>query len=389
MSLRILAITGQFRPLLGGTEVQAARLAREWARQGHEVEVWTRRLEPGHAVEETEGDARVRRLGWASRARRWRIRRLEKIHFSLTLFTRLVSRAPDFDVVIVHQALYPAIVAAWASRWTGAPLVVRIASTGTTSDFGIWGALTRPALSLLRRRVQALVVMNTQAVNEAVSKGFQAERVHRIPNGLNPGDTSAVRPSGRTPRVAYLGGFRTEKRVDVLLRAWASAGAPGDLFLAGDGPLRASLQALAGQLGIAPVFLGNVAEPRPWLGDIDVFVLPSEAEGMSNALLEAMAEGCACVGTYVGGNVDCLAPESEAPPPAGVILKGSAGWLVGCGDEKAMADALRHLCADPALRQTLGREARRKIVAEHALEHTAAAYLRIFERLRVRSGRGD
>ncbi len=383
MSLRIIVISGQFRPLVGGTEVQTARLASEWAARGHHVEIWTRRIEAEHPPEEAEGGALVRRLGWASRARVFRLRRLEKAHFSLSLLTRLVARKNAYDVVIAQQALYPAVVAAFAAWLTEKPLVVRIASTGATSDFESWGALTKPTFSLLRFASRALIVMNRQGASEARLNGFSPERIHRIPNGLEPGPTPRPRPLSRPPRVAYVGAFRSEKRVDLLLRAWSLAGAPGELLLAGEGQLRASLEALSKQLGITPVFLGNVEDPRQLLRDSDIFVMASDAEGMSNALLEAMAEGCACLATFVGGNVDCLAPEMETPPERGVIVKGTAGWLVGCGDEVAMAAALRAMCDEPDLRERLGRLARMKILAEHSLDRTAAAYINVFESFEV------
>jgi glycosyltransferase involved in cell wall biosynthesis len=309
------------------------------------------------------------------------LRRLEKIHFSLVLLTRLIARKNTYDLVIVQQALYPAVVAALASWLTERPLVVRVASTGVTSDFANWGALTDPVLRLFRHETRALIVLNRQGANEARSEGFSPDRIHTIPNGIEPGLAPPARPHSRPPRVAYVGAFRSEKRVDLILRAWSLAGAPGELLLAGDGSLRASLEALARQLRIVPVFLGNVADPRRLLRDADIFVLASDAEGMSNALLEGMAEGCACLATFVGGNVDCLAPEVETPPEPGSIVKGSAGWLVGCGDVQAMTSALKMLCGDPGLRETLGRSAREKLLAGHSLERTANEYVKVFKSL--------
>jgi len=378
LTLRIVVVSGQFRPLVGGTEVQTARLASEWAARGHQVEVWTRRLEADHPKEESEGGARVLRLGWASRARHLRLRRLERAHFSLVLLARLIARKNSYDVVIVQQALYPAVVTALASWLTQTPLVIRVASTGSTSDFAGWGSLTRLVLGLFRSETRALIVMNRQGESEALSVGFSRDRVYRIPNGLDPGGAPPPRNRTRPPRLAYVGAFRAEKRVDLLLRAWARAGAPGELLLAGDGSLRGSLELLAQKLNIAPKFLGNVVDPRAFLRDADIFVLASDAEGMSNALLEAMTEGCACLATFVGGNVDCLAPEVATPPEPGSVVKGSAGWLARCGDESGLALALKEMCGDADLRERLGWAARAKILADHSLEQTADGYLKVF-----------
>lgn len=376
--LRIVSVTGQFRPLVGGTEAQTAWLATAWAVRGHRVEIWTRRLEPSHPAQEMEGDATVRRLGWTTGAKSLGRARLARLLFSFSLLARLIARRSTYDLVIAQQALYPALVAALASRLTGRPLVVRVASTGPTSDFEGWGLSTRIVLAVLRRQARAVIVMNRQGVQEAVDAGFAPDRVHRIPNGLAPGPSPKSQPRNQVPRVVFVGGLRPEKRVDLLLNAWAAAGSPGELWLAGDGPLRAGLEALATRLRIAPVFLGNVQDPRALLREADVFALPSDAEGMSNALLEAMAEGCACVATYVGGNVDCLAPNATAPPAPAEILKGDCGWLVGCGDDAALAKALGTLCGDPNQRHALGSRARQEVVSAHNLEQTADVYLRLF-----------
>ena len=380
MALRIVVVVGQFRPAIGGTEVQSARLANEWAARGHHTEVWTRRLRPDLAIEEREGAALIRRLGWTLRSGGLPFLRLEKLSFACALWIRLLRTRNEYDVVIAQQALYPAIVAAMASLATGRPLVLRIASSGVTSDLATLGRFSGAILSLLRKATRALVVLSRQGATEAGAKGFPQKRIHEIPNGLEPGPEPPARPLDRKAHVVYVGVFRPEKKIDLLLRSWAQAGSPGRLSLAGEGPLRPDLEQLARDQRVDVSFLGHVADVRALLRDADIFVLSSDAEGMSNALLEAMAEGCACLATYVGGNVDCLAPGSKAPA-RGEIVRGAAGWLVNAGDEAAMTEALGILCGDHDLREALGRAARARAASEYALENTADKYLKVFQAL--------
>ena len=239
-------------------------------------------------------------------------------------------------------------------------------------------------MGFLKHSTDALVVTNREGEAEALARGFSPHSLYRIPNGLEAKDPPPARPVGRPVRFAYVGGLRPEKRVDLLLSAWARAGSPGELHIIGDGPLRRSLEAQANGRGISPVFSGNLENARSALPGMDVFVLPSDAEGMSNALLEAMAAGCACVGTYVGGNIDCLDPAAGAPPLPGQILKGSAGWLVACGDEAALSLALVSLASSREDRDQLGAAARERVVSEFTLEATASAYLKRFEALATR-----
>jgi glycosyltransferase involved in cell wall biosynthesis len=99
----------------------------------------------------------------------------------------------------------------------------------------------------------------------------------------------------------------------------------------------------------------------------DVFVLPSEVEGLSIAMLEAMACGMATVATDVGGD--------------GEALRG-AGILIDPLDLRSqLALALRLLTENPGLRHSLGRKARRRIVSRYSLQHNTDQVVRLYERL--------
>src|SRR5262249_60822245 len=112
---------------------------------------------------------------------------------------------------------------------------------------------------------------------------------------------------------------------------------------------------LAQELAIEPqiTFVGNVSDVRGYLGAADIFVLPSEAEGISNALLEAMAAGLACIATSVGGS-----PE--------VLDNGSCGVLLPPQRPDLFADALASLAHDPHEAMRLGVCARDRILEDYS-----------------------
>ena len=112
--------------------------------------------------------------------------------------------------------------------------------------------------------------------------------------------------------------------------------------------------------------LGRRSDMPDVLSAFDVFVLPSESEGMSNAILEAMAMKLPVVVTAVGG----------APV---VVEDGVSGFLVDYPDSSAMAERLGRLFADPGLRGRVGEAARRRVVAEYS----AAGMVRQMENLYV------
>lgn len=378
MSSDLLIVVGQFRPMVGGAERQAERLAGALQRAGHRVEIATRLLEAGHPREERLDGVPIKRLGFAARSA-MRIRKVERATFAFRLWREL-ARNPATRPVLVQHLLYPALVAGFArgtGRW---PLILRVSSTGATSDFEAWGLFSSLVHRYLRTRVAALVVLNEEGRREAVAKGYAAGRIVVIPNGVEVGNPPAPRPAGRPTRVLHVGGLRAEKRLDILLSAWRQAGAPGELTLVGDGPERGRLEALASGLGLRVAFAGNIEEPGVMQRDADILVLSSDAEGMSNALLEGMAAGCACVATYVGGNIDCLAP-GASEPASGEWTSGPFGWLVRRGDAAALGRALLKLCEEREIRDRLGRAARERACSEYALPRVASLYADLLARV--------
>ena len=178
----------------------------------------------------------------------------------------------------------------------------------------------------------------------------------------------------------FVGRLSPEKGLRDLLHAWgkviARASRPVILRIVGDGPQRDDLRALAEalNLGGAVEFLGQREDVTAELARADLFVLPSYAEGNSNAILEAMRAGLAIVATRVGG----------AP-----IQVGNQGerWLVPPGDRQALADRLLELVEDARLRQRLGTAMRTRVVAVFGIDEIATSYERAYEL--ILTGRRD
>jgi len=115
------------------------------------------------------------------------------------------------------------------------------------------------------------------------------------------------------------------------------------LFIDGSGPSLDELQARSRELGIADdcLFLPGKPQIATEMRSIDIFVLPSLSEAFSNALLEAMASGCAVIGSNLGGT-----PE--------MISDGKTGLLFRPGDSRDLAEKLRYLIEHDDVRRQLG-----------------------------------
>lgn len=156
--------------------------------------------------------------------------------------------------------------------------------------------------------------------------------------------------------------LRPEKGIETLIEAFAHLRAPGlRLVIVGEGSIRPALEERARALGLGEscLFLGGRGEVAGLLRGIDIFVLPSRSEALSNSLMEAMACGCCAVASRVGGN-----PE--------LVRAGETGMLFTPGHAGELAEALRLLVENAALRRRMA-EAGAEFVRTHFSAEAAAA----------------
>jgi glycosyltransferase involved in cell wall biosynthesis len=206
----------------------------------------------------------------------------------------------------------------------------------------------RQRVLLLRRLVYPLsdiVTANSQGAVSALETIVPKQKLAFLPNPLSP-SSGEVAVTYDAPTIVTVTRLVEQKGVDVLLKAAARAFdvlPEWRLVIVGDGPLRDELQALAGDLGIDERvdWIGQVADPVPYLRKAKFFVLTSRFEGSPNALLEAMA---------------CSLPAvvSGASPGPLELIGEDAGLIVPVEDVDVTADAIIRLAQDEALRVRLG-----------------------------------
>jgi glycosyltransferase involved in cell wall biosynthesis len=192
-------------------------------------------------------------------------------------------------------------------------------------------------------------------------------RLRYIPNGIDLtrfAAAAAARPPGAEPVIGTVAALRPEKNLARLLRAFAIArrSHPARMVIAGDGPERASLQALTAELGLADSvrFLGHMAGPQDAYRQFDIFALSSDTEQMPLSLLEAMAAGLPVAATDVG---DVAAMVTQANRR-----------FVTAPDDIALGTALAALLADATLRRALGAANRARAETEYDQETMFRTY---------------
>jgi glycosyltransferase involved in cell wall biosynthesis len=206
---------------------------------------------------------------------------------------------------------------------------------------------------------------------------FAPHRVLYIPNGIDTERCAALAgaaPLGlrRCPGEILIGGIgllRPEKNFARLIRAFARAARDREarLVIAGDGPERGALEALAAELGIAAkvTFTGFLERPEEALVELDLFALSSDTEQMPLGMVEAMAAGLPVVATDVG-DVRALLPEAQR------------AYVVAKEDEAAFTAALGRLLDGPELRRALGAANRPHARERYGLERMVSRYASLF-----------
>jgi glycosyltransferase involved in cell wall biosynthesis len=326
----------------GGAERVISEMANAWAEQGKDVAVLTI---SGIDVDHYQLLPSVSRIAlnllWDS-CSIWQSMR-GNFQRSLDIRRAVRSFRPDVVVSFIDQTNVRLLAALIAS---GIPVVVSERIDPRRYRVGMpWEWARR----LLYPLADGLVVQ-TPSVAPWAGKIVPSSRVRVIPNFVRELPTQSLFKYEDKRLVLAVGRLVPQKGFDLLIRSFAKSQAAANgyqLTILGEGPARPHLEALARTEGVSDaVFLpGVVAEPAEWMAQASVFVLPSRFEGFPNALLEAMAMGCA----VIASNCDS--------GPAEIVRDGENGLLVPPEDVKALTSAIRRLLDDAEYRQALGEAA--------------------------------
>ena len=382
--LRLVMVTRRFWPLVGGSERAMANLAGEFGARDVEVTLLTAKWESHWPAEILYRDVPVVRLPNPG------LRFWGTIRYMQSLGRWLRENEERFDLVCVSMLKHDAYAAITAVG-DRVPVVLRAAGAGVSGDC-MWQVEANCGLKIKRRcmRAEAFVGPSEAIRRELIAAGYPRDRVHHMPNGVPiapvPGigakanarqalatANRALSVPSSEPLAVYTGRLDEAKGLGHLVAAWESVVARwphAQLWLAGEGPygteLKTQIEArcLGGRVVLAGVF-DNVDE---LLTAADLFVLPSFEEGMSVALLEAMAAGLPVVASRIPGNEK-------------VVTDSSDGLLVPAKDTPALAAAILRVFDEPELATRLGAAARETVVNRFSLAKMADNYLELFERL--------
>lgn len=225
-----------------------------------------------------------------------------------------------------------------------------------------------------------LVALSQETQRYVLNKvGVDAHKVELICNGVNcqrffPQQTNPNiddRPEGLS--FVYVGRFQAVKNPMLVIEAMAQLlrefpTRALHLLMVGDGPLRAACERWVNEQGLQSKirFVGNASDVRQWLAQAQVLVIGSNAEGISNTILEAMASGLAVVATDVGGNAE-------------LVVENGNGFLVPAQNIGAFCGAMRTYVQDQALLTRHQQMSRSRAEKKFSLDGMLQRYRQLYQ----------
>jgi glycosyltransferase involved in cell wall biosynthesis len=402
--VKVLHVTHQYRPAVGGAEQYMIDLSEELVRRGHQVDVFTsratdymtwRNVQP--AREQLDGVNVYRfwcleRQAWAWAALRrgyegwWRTgcACYEPLVFlgngpvSPGLFLSILRRARDYDLVHINNLHYAQAATAYtAARRRGLPVVITPhvhAEQRATYDVGYLRDILRGSDQVIAdTRAEKEFLIELGVAGHKITVSGVGLKLQAIPT-LDP---VVCRRELGLPETGFILLFLSRqveyKRLDVCLEAFAALKPhwPALQFVVAGPETDYSCQLLAQYAGAEGLLhiRGQVSDEVKWklLWACDSFVLPSTAEAFGIVYLEAWAAGKPVIGARI-------------PSVASLITDEQDGFLVTPGSAQELVARLGQLMGDPALRQRMGASGRAKLEARYTLVGTAeiaeGAYLR-------------
>lgn len=305
------------------------------------------------------------------------------LSFCLSLLRLILRQRQRFDLVYFYGASLPLILALPLLKALKKPVIAMPAGADQGVEAGDLKGRYFPLgriLAWLLAKVDAYVAIAPRIAEALFEDGVAVDRIHPIPV---PVDAEGFRPASEAERarlraargfqeddrlILFAGRLSPLKGVEDLLDAFALLAAQqprARLLIAGDGPDRGRLEAKARALGLEDrvVFAGFVDDMVGLYWAADLFCLPSYAEGLPNAVLEAMACGLPVVASDLPGCQALVSPES--------------GMIFPRGQPEALAGALLPLLVDPIHRTLAGQAGRHQVLQAFTIQRVLDALERL------------
>lgn len=379
--MKVLMFCPQFAPLVGGAERQAEKLGKQLIAKGVDVAVWTPLVDQTSSASELLDGLPVRRFHLSDLSKQYPglhgIGLINAPWIALQIMYKLWRHVGAADVVHCHIGSLQTVAVACVARLRGVPVICKAAMADDRSDLGEAakaGVIGR-VVAWLGRYVFTRWVATTLAVRDALLRaGVSGDTIVVIPNGVDAVTTGWHLKERPVRNFLYLGRLSTNSDRDItglLLAFDALADAVPDVELAvvGGGNLLNDIRDAAKACRHASrISVPGFGDSREWMNWADCFVLPSRREGLSNALLEAMAAGLPCIA-------------NDIPPNREVLMGGAVGVLVPVSDVTALCTAMSSMVKSEYHAGLMAVAGYTHVTENYSLVSVAGMYMRLYQKL--------
>jgi glycosyltransferase involved in cell wall biosynthesis len=382
-------VVGAYYPELAGGSLQCRTLI-EALRERVEFSVLTTTSDRRQATDEHVGGVPVHRVFVDARNPAMKVR--STLHL-MRMAPRLAASA---DIFHFHGFTQKMLVLFTLARVSGRRTIEKMTSVGWDDPVAIRSRPFGRWLGAAQRNVDRIVAVSPAMLERCRQASVPAGKIASIPNGVDVDRFSPVDPTTRTsirkrlglpielPIIIFVGFWSGEKGPDVLFEAWLRARAQTGIdaalvYLGSTDSSNAEVNAglvtrvrkriTEEGLESRVFFVERTDDVVSYLQASDIFAVPSSREGLSNALLEAMASALPCITGAIPGVSDS------------VVEHEMNGFIVAPGDPAALSLHLIAILRDSGLRQTIGARARQTIVKRFAIASIANQYFALYRSL--------
>ncbi len=393
LNFKLCVVSPLFHPNLGGVGRQAVALTEYLHQCGIQVMVMCRDMKDIPPWQPRAG-IQINRL-WSIAPDKINLQERTirnffiSFSFCLSLVFALIKKRMHFDIVHFHGASLPLIINVLPLKLLKKKVVSKVAGAKMDTEAG---SLKGKYLFLgnifiwILKMVDAFIAISREIKNDLIQDGFDERKIEEINNFIVKNEFFPLQNSDHNKNLLKKRLMNTEKRIltfsgrlvktkrlDLLFTAFKEvlqSGKDVHLLILGDGELREKLISLAKELGIKDhvSFKGFRTDILDYLHISDMFVFPSEREGMPNSLLEAMACRLPVIAAGVGGVID-------------LIRNGENGIMVPPGDAEGLKKAIFRLLDDRQFSENIAAKAYETIKGGYYIDIVAERYLSLYQKI--------
>ncbi len=379
--MKVLFVIGQFYPIIGGAEIQAHRLAKALINKGINVEVLTSRPS-GTKKHEIIDNIKIHRISGIG------FGRLKIYTLCLNFILKILFCYKNFDIIHMHQGNQYSFAGVLASRILNKPGVVKCGNSGKAFDLKVLksnfpGFPGKYMVKILTKHTAKFICISKQIINELMDYNVPGSKCIHIPNGIHISSNVLQVEKKRfksdfgikddTFVLLCVAGLRKNKNHSALIKLMQELkirNFKSKLIILGSGPEKENIQN-----EIKSADLTQLIEMTGWKDNVkdyleaaDLFVLPSFAEGLSNAILEAMLHKLPVMVSNIDANKE-------------IIEDGNTGFLKDFSNIDSCVNFIINLSKNKELLKTVSENAYKKICEKYSIDVIAEQYVKVYSSL--------